>query len=89
MVITMSGIKEALQLGDAEPSRLVGMMTTGFALGQIAGPVTVALVPQSSQALTVPSLMAVAVLIVGNCVVAADFGAGFRGPAIQRAAGDR
>jgi len=88
MVVTMSGIREALQSGDADPSRLVGTMTTGFALGQIAGPVTVALLSGSSHAMMLSSLIAVAALIVSNCVLGTGFGAGFSASTIQRSAGD-
>ena len=70
MVITMSGIKEILRIGGAEPSRLVGMMTTGFAIGQIAGPLTVAILPRSVDGLVASSLIATVVLIVSSCVLA-------------------
>jgi hypothetical protein len=88
MIITMSGIQEALQSGDADPSRLVGMMTAGFALGQIAGPVTVALLSQSSHALALSSLIAVAALIASNCMLAAGFGTSVGASVVQHSAGD-
>ena len=50
MVITMAGIKEVLRIVGPPASRGVGMMTAAFALGQIAGPLTVSLLAGSSSA---------------------------------------
>jgi MFS family permease len=43
MVITMAGIQEARRLGGAQSARAVALYTAAFALGQIAGPLTVSL----------------------------------------------
>jgi MFS family permease len=69
MVITMAGIKEAIRLGDAHAARAVGMMTAGFGLGQIAGPLIVGAFAGSSGARVMPSLLAVAALVVSNVVL--------------------
>jgi predicted MFS family arabinose efflux permease len=69
MVITMAGIKEALRLGGAQAPRAVGLMTAGFAIGQIAGPLMVNLFAGSSGAFAIPSLVATLALIVSNCVL--------------------
>ena len=53
MVITMAGIKEVLRVGGPQASRGIGMMTAAFAVGQIAGPLTVSLLAGSSNAFTV------------------------------------
>ncbi len=41
MVITMAGMQEARVVGGRNPTRLIAAMTAAFALGQIAGPVSV------------------------------------------------
>jgi MFS family permease len=69
MVITLAGIKEAMRLGGAHAARAVGMMTAGFGLGQIAGPVIVALFAGTSGARVMPSLLAVLALVVSNVVL--------------------
>ena len=43
MVITMAGIQEAQRLGGAQSARVTALNTAAFALGQIAGPLTVSL----------------------------------------------
>jgi MFS family permease len=43
MVVTMAGLQEAKARAGAQATRLLGQMTTAFALGQIAGPVASAL----------------------------------------------
>jgi MFS family permease len=55
MVITMAGIQDARRLGGARPSRAVALYTAAFAIGQIAGPLTVSLFDGG---LTLPSLLA-------------------------------
>jgi MFS family permease len=72
MVITMAGIKEVLRLGGPQASRSVGMMTAAFAVGQIAGPLTVSLFAGSSNAFTVASIIAALALVLGNCVLSTD-----------------
>ncbi|HEV2213208.1 MAG TPA: YbfB/YjiJ family MFS transporter, partial [Gammaproteobacteria bacterium] len=47
MVVTLTGIQEARQLSPQAPSRLIARFTAAFALGQIAGPVCVSLLPAS------------------------------------------
>jgi predicted MFS family arabinose efflux permease len=63
MVITMAGIQEARRLGGAGSARVVALYTAAFALGQIAGPLTVSL---SSGGLLLPSLLAVLALAASS-----------------------
>jgi MFS family permease len=69
MVITMAGIKEAMRLGGTHAARAVGVMTASFGLGQIAGPLIVGFFAGSSGARVMPSLLAVAALVVSNVVL--------------------
>jgi MFS family permease len=72
MVITMAGIREVLRLGGSQASRSVGMMTVAFAVGQIAGPLTVSLFAGSSNAFTVAGIIAALALALGNCALSTD-----------------
>jgi len=69
MIITMAGIKEALRLGGTPAPLAVGVMTAAFGAGQIAGPLTVSLLGRSSHAFALASMIAVASLVIGNCVL--------------------
>jgi hypothetical protein len=69
MIITMAGIKEALRLGGAPASLLVGVMTAAFSAGQIVGPLTVSLLGRSGHAFALASGIAVLGLVIGNCVL--------------------
>jgi hypothetical protein len=69
MIITMAGIKELLRIGGPQASRGLGMMTAAFAVGQIAGPLTVSLFAGSGDAFATSSLIAAAGLVAGNCVL--------------------
>jgi len=71
MIITMAGIKELLRIGGPQASRGLGMMTAAFAVGQIAGPLTVSLFAGSDAAFATSSLIAAAGLVAGNCVLLA------------------
>jgi MFS family permease len=72
MVITMAGIREVLRVAGPQASQGIGMMTAAFAVGQIAGPLTVSLLAGSGSAFAAGSMIAAAALLVGNCVLAAD-----------------
>ena len=48
------------------------MMTAAFAIGQIAGPLTVSLFAGSSNAVALPSIIAASALVVGNLVLWTD-----------------
>lgn len=76
MVITMAGISEALRLTLGHRAQAVGLMTSGFAVGQIAGPVAVNMFPQTGGFPIVPSLIAVGALVMSNLVLIS----GNRGP---------
>jgi MFS family permease len=69
MVITMAGIREALRLGGASAAQAVGLMTAGFGIGQIAGPLMVGYFAESRNAFAWPSLIAGSVLILSNVVL--------------------
>ena len=69
MIITMAGIKEALRLGGTPAPLAVGVMTAAFGAGQIAGPLTVSLLGRSGHAFAFASMIAVATLVIGNCVL--------------------
>src|SRR5260221_2498537 len=64
MVITMAGIKEVLRVGGPPAARGVGMMTAAFAVGQIAGPLTVSLFAGSGSAFTAVGVIAILALVV-------------------------
>ncbi len=66
MVITMAGIQEAQCLGGAQPARVMALNTTAFALGQIAGPLTVSLF---DGALELPSLLAALALAASSLIL--------------------
>jgi len=72
MVITMAGIKEVLRVAGPQASQGVGMMTAAFAVGQIAGPLTVSLLAGSSSAFKVASIIAALALVVSNGVLSID-----------------
>jgi MFS family permease len=69
MVITMAGIKEVLRLEGNHAARAVGVMTAGFGVGQIAGPLVVGLFAKSSGVLALPSMIAVLGLVLSNLVL--------------------
>jgi len=69
MIITMAGIKELLRIGGPQASKGIGMMTAAFAVGQIAGPLTVSLFAASGDAFAISSLIAAAGLVASNCVL--------------------
>jgi len=72
MVITMAGIKEVLRVAGPQASQGVGMMTAAFAVGQIAGPLTVSLLAGSSGAFRMASIIAALALVVGNCALSIE-----------------
>lgn len=63
MVITMAGIQEAQRVGGAQPARAMALNTTAFALGQIAGPLTVSLF---NGGLKLPSVLAALALAASS-----------------------
>jgi len=66
MVITMAGMQQARRLAGAAAPRLMAAMTTAFALGQLAGPIIVAMAA-SDRAMGVagPSVFAAPLLLAG------------------------
>jgi len=83
MVITMAGIKEVLRVAGPQASRGVGMMTAAFAVGQIAGPLTVSLSAGSSGSFRIASIIAALALIAGNCVLLREAASGQEPALIQ------
>jgi hypothetical protein len=65
MVITMAGMEEARGVSGATAPQLMALMTSAFALGQIAGPFTMALGSTAYGGMPIPSLLAAIVLLVG------------------------
>ncbi len=63
MVITMAGIQEARRLGGERSAQVVALYTAAFALGQIAGPLTVGLF---GGGLLLPSLLAAMALVASS-----------------------
>jgi MFS family permease len=72
MIITMAGIKEVLRVAGPQESQGVGMMTAAFAVGQIAGPLTVSLLAGSSNAFTITSIIAALGLVLSNVVLSTE-----------------
>lgn len=70
VVITMAGLREALRLGGAPASLVVGVMTAAFGAGQIAGPLIVTLFGRSDHAFAWASLIAAASLVASNIALA-------------------
>jgi MFS family permease len=66
MVITMAGVKEALRLGGARAAQVIGLMTAGFGVGQIAGPLMVGYFAKAHDAFAWPSLLAASMLILSS-----------------------
>ena len=66
MVATMAAMQEARRLAGAAAPRLIAAMTAAFALGQLSGPVLVAVAAsQGPRGMAASSLLAVAFLLAG------------------------
>jgi MFS family permease len=66
MVTTMAAMQEARRLAGAEAPRLMAAMTAAFALGQLTGPIVVALAAsRGSRGIAGPSVLAAAFLLAG------------------------
>ncbi len=70
MIITMAGIQEARRIGGAQAQRLTATMTAAFAIGQIAGPVTVPLLAGAGGGLAWPSGLAALALLASSVMLA-------------------
>jgi len=64
MVITMVGLQEGRRLGGPDPRVLMAGMTSGFALGQILGPMAASLLVQPAGSLGAALLLAAAILVI-------------------------
>jgi MFS family permease len=65
MVLTMAGMQEARRMSGGAATRLIAGMTAAFAVGQLAGPVVVAVLAANPDALAIASLAAAGVLLLG------------------------
>jgi len=66
LAMTMAGLQEARRIAGAHAPRLMAAMTAAFALGQLAGPIVVAVAAaDGTRHGAGPSLLAVALLLVG------------------------
>jgi MFS family permease len=66
VAMTMAGLQEARRIAGANAPRLMAAMTAAFALGQLAGPIVVALAAtDGTRHVAGPSLLAVALLLLG------------------------
>jgi predicted MFS family arabinose efflux permease len=72
VVMTMAGIKELMRISGPQAARAVGMGTAAFAVGQIAGPLTVSLFAGSHNAFQIPSIIAASALVISSVVLSAD-----------------
>jgi MFS family permease len=64
MVITMVGMQEARSVGGAQATGLMAALTSAFALGQIAGPISVSLVVGAGGNVSAALVIACAALVV-------------------------
>ena len=63
MVMTMAGVQEARRISTGTPTKLISALTAAFAVGQLGGPVMVSLSLSAGDAFTIPSAVAVVLLI--------------------------
>jgi predicted MFS family arabinose efflux permease len=69
MVLTMAGMQEARRTAGNAAPRLIAAMTTSFAIGQLLGPIAVAVLSSSARALYVPSIAAALLLIASALIL--------------------
>jgi MFS family permease len=69
MVATMSSMQEARRIGGNAPGRLIAAMTAAFAVGQLAGPLTVRSGDSVGNALALPSAVAAGVLLLAGAIL--------------------
>ena len=70
MGITALGLVLARRLASGEPRRILALMTAAFGLGQIIGPAFAGLAYDATASFLLPSLVAVAALLIGAVLVA-------------------
>jgi len=70
VTITLAGMQEARRLHGAAARPLMAAMTSAFALGQLAGPILVALVEKLPQGFTAVLVAAAAALLAGAAALA-------------------
>ena len=69
MVTTMAGAQEARRVSPGLPTKLMGALTAAFALGQLAGPILVAVFARGTDAFFVPGVLAVVALLTGATIL--------------------
>lgn len=70
MVATMAAIGRSREVAGEGAAELIALMTSAFALGQVAGPLTVGVLPGSGEGFGAPLAMASALLIRSSAVLA-------------------
>ncbi len=63
MVMTMATVQEARRISSGNPTKLIAALTAAFALGQLAGPAVLGLLPPSENGFALPSAVAAALLV--------------------------
>jgi predicted MFS family arabinose efflux permease len=71
MVATMSCLQDARRIGGNSPGRLIAAMTAAFAVGQLAGPLTVGSNKSVGNALALPGAIAAAILLLAGVILLA------------------
>lgn len=64
MVVTLTAMQEARRVAPDNPARLMAVMTTAFAIGQILGPILVSFVANAQRGLDVLLITAAVLLVV-------------------------
>jgi MFS family permease len=70
MIVTMAGMQEARRIAGDASARLMAAMTAAFAVGQLAGPIVVALLASHPQPLHVSSIAAAVLLVASAATLA-------------------
>ena len=70
MVIVMVGLREARKVAGVHATGLIAAMTAAFAIGQVAGPLSVSLLAREDGNLTMALLVASAVLVISAYALA-------------------
>lgn len=65
MVVTMAGLQHARIVAGVAAPRLIAAMTAAFAIGQLAGPLTIRTAAGGSASIALPSIVAAGLLLLG------------------------
>jgi len=72
MVITSAGLQLGIATAPASRRRIVALMTVGFSVGQIAGPLVGGLVAERTGSFVVPSAIGAAALVAAALIALVD-----------------